>query len=49
MKMVEKVSASMLLGSSPFKGEAGRGMGFKRRHLKPIPSLTLPLKEWESF
>jgi len=33
--------------SSPFKGEAGRGMGYRdkllSRHFNPIPTLTLPL------
>ena len=32
-------------GSSPFKGEAGRGMGLMPSgHQLPIPTLTPPLK-----
>ena len=30
--------------SSPFKGEAGRGMGSESAEFFPIPSPTLPLK-----
>jgi hypothetical protein len=34
---------SALMSSSPFKGEVGRGMGFRDARPNPIPTPTLPL------
>ena len=41
--MTSTLVAASGSGSSPFKGEARRGMGFVIA-LKTIPTLTLPLK-----
>jgi hypothetical protein len=49
MPKVNRVNAGNI-NSSPFKGEAGRGMGMNRRianvspAVDPIPSPALPLK-----
>ena len=44
MGRIEAVNAESIL-SSPYKGEAGRGMGCEaRRDAYPIPTPALPLK-----